>query len=296
MTDSTDRNSAAESPGEGLVRVEADGVSVTKDAAIHRQEAVAVDLTLRSSRPDRCTVRVKDALPDALHDHPVEFHPNYDPENWELADDVVVYETELAPYGDTMTVYGVAVETPAQLDLFAIEPAIEVAGAAADGAEASDDTNPLVDSAAESEFSFEGPRVGGDTAGAPVRDSSRPAPSADGDAVESLVTTLVHRDLTATERSALRSALGLPDPGTIKARLDSLAAEVEALRTTVAATDRQAADVDRIEDRLEAVTRDLEATHRSLTADLEALEATVDREVRWREQLRRSMASDPDGA
>lgn len=126
MTDPSNRDADADSPKPARLETSIDGVTVRKEPDLHDGKAVAVRLTLNSTRDDRCVVRVEDALPETLCDNPVEFHPRYDPKNWIQADGAVVYEAPLQPAEKRITVYGVGIDDPAQLERFSAAPTVEV--------------------------------------------------------------------------------------------------------------------------------------------------------------------------
>lgn len=123
-----------------VARITRGGIAVRKVATPHRSEAVAVYFNIRSNRDDRCTVRIADAIPQSLRGNDVEFHPRYDPANWNRADGTVLYTSTILPDADRTTVYGVVVDDQDQLDLFSAEPAVEVEanGAADSTADGSD--------------------------------------------------------------------------------------------------------------------------------------------------------------
>lgn len=252
---------ADEEPARAPLRVSAEGVNVRKIASTRGEDAVVVDLTLRSGRNDTCRVRIEDAVPDPLQDNPVEFHPRYDPANWTHDADSVVYEAPIGPGVVRRTVYGVVVDDPSQLDLFMTPPAVEITEVSASATEGPTGDGSFEFGVADgSETSADGHRSPSIRERSPtgtartVRDS----------VVDSLVSELRHRELTRAERDALREALDL----------ESIPAELEALADTVEGL------VDRTD---------------GLSAELDDLEATVGREVRWRAELRQFLVADPDG-
>lgn len=299
MTESTDHAVDSPAAGEVVSRTTRGGIAVRKVATLHGPEAVAVYFTLRSNRHDRCTVRIVDAIPEPLRGKEIEFHPRYDPANWSRADGTVVYDATVAPDANRTTVYGVAIDDSSQLELFSAEPAVEVeSNESADSAFAGSD---------DGSFSFAGSDGPADsTAEAPVEPDLNTGSAASGSAgraeqtpddtgvLEALVSEVRRRDLTEPERRALREALGLDGFDAVRSELDTLREAVETLRDEVAAADRQAADVDRIEAQVEALSEVVDRRHASLTDDLEALEAALDREARWRSRLRDSLEYDPE--
>lgn len=298
MTESTDHPADSPAAHEVVARTSRDGIAVRKVATMHDSEAVAVYFNLRSNRDDRCTVRITDAIPEPLRGKEIEFHPEYDPVHWSQADGTVVYAAAVPPDADRTTVYGVLVDDQSQLDLFSAEPAVEV-----DANETADSTPNGSDGGS---FSFGRPEHATDsTTEEPVAsdlDTESPTSGSTGRAeqatddsgiVEALVSEVRRRDLTEPERTALRKALDLDGFEAVQSELEALRETVETLRDEVAAADRQAADVDRIEAQVETLSEALDRRHASLTDDLEQLEAALDREARWRSQLRDVLEYDP---
>lgn len=126
MSESVEPGQDADAPASVELRSTSDGVTVRKVARLHDSGAAAVYLTLRSDRPDRCRVHLRDPLPEAVRHNTVEFHPHYDPANWYRADDATVYEAPLVPGGERMTAYGVLIDEPDQLGLFEASPELDV--------------------------------------------------------------------------------------------------------------------------------------------------------------------------
>lgn len=301
MTESTDH--AADSPAahEVVARTTRGGIAVRKVATLHGSEAVAVHFKIRSNRDDRCTVRVAETIPQPLRGNEVEFHPKYDPVNWSQTDGTVVYAATVPPGANRTTAYGIVVDDPGQLDLFSAEPAVEV------------DANETTDSAANGSdggsFSFGTPEDAAKsttdpTDEDPVVSDPEPVtttdptgradrPADDSGPVAALVSAVRRRDLTEPERATLREALDLDGFEAMQSELDTLRETVETLRDEVAAAERLAADVDRIESQVEALSETFDRRHASLVDDLEELEAAIDREARWRSQLRDSLEYEP---
>lgn len=306
MSESADSGSPPNEPQEVGTSLSVDGVAVEKSATLYGEGAVAVFMTLRSYRDDRCTVRLADELPEALRDSEVEFHPNYDPLNWTEADDSVVYSSSLEAGESRTTAYGIVVDRPGQVELFDDDPAVDVV--ADRGLPDEPAAGPAAESAEESSFDF-GLSAGADveTEGAPASASEPAGTSSSVDEAgaasgasaperaneESLVAALVdeneRRELTSEERASLRGALDLGERPAVDDQLQSLREELESLREDVADAQREAAAADRVE----SVSRDLRERYRDLAADLEALQETVEREVQWRTALRRQLQSDP---
>lgn len=306
MSETADSGSSPNEPREVGTSLSVDGVAVEKSATLYGEGAVAVFLTFRSYRDDRCTVRLTDELPGALRDSEVEFHPHYDPLNWTDGDDSVVYSTSLEPGESRTTAYGIVVDQREQLELFDADPAVDVV---ADRSLSDDGAgSPAAVSAEESAFDFglsAGAGAGADSESAsesepsgtsPGRDEADAAPgasgsepAAEGSYVAVLVDELGRRELTPDERAALRGALGLDDRPAVDDQLQSLREEVESLREELVTSQRESVAADRVE----TVSRELRERYRDLAADLEALEETVEREVRWRTQLRQQLRSDP---
>ena len=290
MTDPTDPPEESAALQEAVARTDLDGIAVRKVTTLHGPEAVAVYFTIRSTRDDRATVRIVDPLPEALRDSEVEFHPKYDPVNWTRAEGQVVYAASVPPDGNRTTVYGVVVDDADQLELFDIDPRVEITATEPADAEAGG-------------FSFGSPGEAADASAAeawdataaesdePAADRTTSAGTEEG-AVSALVSEVRRRDLTEPERQALRRALGFEDAG--DESLASLREEVRRLRDEVASADRQAADVDRLEAQLESLSAAVDDRYAELSAELEGLREAVAAEARWRDRLRESIEFDPD--
>lgn len=221
-------------------QVSADGVTVRKEPDLHGEQAVAIDFTIRSERDDHCLVRLTDALPDAVRDHQVEFHPGFDPSRWRREGDTVVYEAPIGPGVTRRTVYGIVIDDPRQLALFAEPPAVEIADHEPDG---SDDALPEPDEPtpdepfefdAPGELSPETPEGGMDFTGdesqeASDRSSEAPNGPDQGELVDSLLAALRDGELSSEDRAALREGLGLEPPGSLDDELQTLREEMEAL-------------------------------------------------------------------
>lgn len=322
MTEPADPDAAAESPPEVTAGVTVNGIAVEKVVSMYKGVAAAVSLTIRSNRDEPCRVRVVEALPERLSDADVEFHPNYDPENWTRANELVVYEREIDPRVEVNTVYGVAIDDPTQLELFSADPAIKLldggagepsaptpAGRAAEEERDPPEADGTAASSPDSEFSFEethwandgegetddGDPAGGSAASGPEAADidGPPAGAVEDGAVGAIVAELQRRSLTETERAAFRDALEL-DGSAVNARLRAIDRDVEAIHESLAAMERQAAEIERLEARLEAVSSAAEERYDTLAAEVDALAETVEQEVRWRDQLRRAVDADPD--
>lgn len=134
MTESADAPSGHTPAREVVARANHEGISVRKVATMHGAEAVAVYFSIRSNRDDRCTVRIADAIPEPLRGNEVEFHPKYDPVNWTLADGTAVYAAKIPPDSSRTSVYGIVIDDPGQLELFAAEPSVEITDSRSVGA------------------------------------------------------------------------------------------------------------------------------------------------------------------
>jgi hypothetical protein len=245
MSETPDRGQESSRTTEVATSAQQADVTVKKVATLHGEGAVAVYLTIHSSRAERCTVTVTDSFPAALRGQEVEFHPNYDPVNWSRGDGGVVYSTTLTPDEDRTTVYGVTIDDPAQLEQFDAEPAVEVI--ANRRPRESTDAEDAADVTDDDAFDF-GPPGGDSDDGATERSrESVTAPADDdpsGDMVErtvpdddsvigAFVAELDRRELSDEERATIREALHLAVDPAVDARLQSLQEAVDALEETV---------------------------------------------------------------
>lgn len=305
--DPDERTSAAEP-----IRTSGDDIQVRKVASMFTEEAVAVDLTIRSDRSDRCVVEVTDALPGAVQDNLVEFHPHYDPDHWTREPDRVVYRAPIGPEVVRRTMYGVTVDDPAQLALFTGEPTVEADGLPEEHSEIGWGEPTGAGEAAGIGFDRDDGQAspdgddGGSDGGVPEspatygdeRPESSGAVEPAGDAVvTALVDELRRRELTEAEQTALRSALDLGTDRAAREELastiDALEADLAALREQVTTADGPAGGLATVEERLDALAEELETVSTSLSADLEAVRTALDREVRWRSRLRQSLSEGP---
>lgn len=302
MSESTATGPPPGDPREVANTVSDSGVAVRKAATIYGEDAVAVYVTIRSYRDQRCTVRVTDEIPAVLQGGEVEFHPHYDPDNWTHGDGVVVYSTIIRPGVSRTTVYGVTIDDPSQLELFDFEPGMDVveddppsssagAGAPAEEAETFDFGSPGGRRRDGEASSPEG--ASGADARSPRTDDPA-SEEADGSVVDQLVAELEDRELSPDERSALREALDIDARPAVGTRLRSLRREVDSLRQELATTERQAADIDRVESTVDELSGDLQERYRELSSDIESLEETLRHEVAWRSQLRQQLRFDTD--
>lgn len=302
MNDTSDQSSEANPAEEVMARVSADGVSVRKTANPYSDVAVAVYLTIRSNRQVDCTVRLADAIPEPLRDHEVEFHPRYDPGNWTRADGTVVYTTTVAPDTERTSAYGITVDDLDQVRLFSAEPAVEVSAVSppeanagqqpgdSDAFEFGADPSPLDDgepprSSPTPEVTVS--RTTGNAVTAEESGRDNHAAAADGaegdDPIEALVATVRRRELTDAERRVLGEVLDGGHMNPDETALESLRTDLETVEEDLATVDRRTAGIETLERRVD-----------SLAEDLEALEADLDRETRWRSQLRDSLQTDPE--
>lgn len=296
--------------GEGSVRTSGDGIHLRKSASMFTDDAVAVDLTIRSDRTDPCLVEVTDVLPEAVRENHVEFHPHYDPDHWSREGDRVVYRAPIGPGVVRRTVYGVNVDEAGQMATFSDVPtiAVEAVPEDSDAAFQVDTVDPNdrdgsgsqptadIDDTSSTSSSRPATATGADETTDPFADAVPP----DGDVVAAFVDEVRRRELTGSERTALRRALGLDDDGDSREELaeslEALETDLEALREEVASIERPADAFGGIEERLEALSTELESTADALSADLEDLRADLEQEVRWRSQLRETVTLDPDEA
>lgn len=301
MDDTSDRSSEANPVEEVTARVSADGVTVRKTANPYSDDAVAVYFTIRSNREVDCTVRLADPIPESLRDHEVEFHPRYDPGNWTRDDGTVVYTATVAPDTDRTSAYGVTVDDPGQVRLFSAEPAVEVSAVTPHEADAGQQHGgrDAFDFGADADsIDVDPPRsnpspevtVSRTTGNAATTEGSGRASqqavddgAATADPIEAFVATIRRRDLTDAERRALEEVLDADQQAPDESTLESLRTDLETVEEGLATVDRRTAGIEALERRVD-----------SLAEDLEALEAALDRERRWRSQLQDSLQSDPE--
>lgn len=289
MTESTDPGSEPGSSEEVSTNVSAHDIGVEKIARLHREDSVAVALKLRSSRPDRCEVRLHDPLPQPVRDTIVEFHPDYDQTNWTITDEAVVFEAELEPEAERTMVYGTLIDQPDHLELFSADPTVEVTPFedifeywSGDGIESAPEPAEPVASTAED-----------DQVSNPAEDGVNPPPGRSTDhsdkvgeqsVVEALVAEVGRRDLSTIEKRELRQALDLDGASDLERQLEALREEVAGLRSTIDTLEQRTAALDELESEVDA-----------LSNTVEQLQAEVRRGAHWRSMVHEAIVYEPDG-
>lgn len=126
MSESIDRDPTERNDDEPIT-VWYEGVSLEKRVEHYRDDVVKVLLHISSDREDPVRIQLVDQLPESIEADRVGFHPEYDPDAWEIGEDrSVVYETRLAPGAEQETVYGVEVSSSDSIDSFASRPIVEL--------------------------------------------------------------------------------------------------------------------------------------------------------------------------
>lgn len=268
-------------------RTSSGGIAVRKVASLHEAGAVAVYLTLESERLARCRVRVIDALPQPLADHAIEFHPHYDPANWEARDGAAVYEVTLVPDDERMTAYGVMIDDASQLTLFDATPTLEV--------EAIDD-GPVPSEAASAPASTSGPPDDGaedfsfgESQDAPSNGASAPAT----DGSNAVLEAIGAASPEGSPAAQAGGSTGEPTDGSLASGADGLD-DVAALQGLAERQAALEAELERLESELRTVADALEERQDVLDESLDEVRASVEREASWREGLRRQLQLDPE--
>jgi len=244
--------------------VVADDISVRKEASNYTDDAVAVELVIRSERDGPAVVRVTDRLPAAVEDHPVEFHPNFDPSNWSREGDRCVYQAVVEPGTIRRTVYGVTVDDPSAVTWFATEPTVEVIYHGASAVRDAGDRPTMRDGDGDGDR-------GGD------RDGGSVVPSGDG---ESTIDEAPSDRPSATEPAAGFAFGGADDE---RSAVDGNTAPSEPPPASTEASERglSPAPPDDIVERVDDLEAEVDALHRRL-----------EREIAWRVRLQQSLAAD----
>ena len=147
---------------EGVVTVEADGVTVEKRFSADEFPVPAIEFVLRLDREEPTEFRLVDDIPADFPMDRIGFHPEYESEHWTAYQDHrVEYRRRLDPGEEVTTVYGIRTDDPAEGERFLGEPTV---------AEATDEDDPVGDVA----------DVIGDDSSQAVRDVLASAADADG--------------------------------------------------------------------------------------------------------------------
>jgi prefoldin subunit 5/biotin carboxyl carrier protein len=104
------------------VTVSGDDVTVRKTVDTEQFQTVAVVLELTSHRTDVARVQVVDAVPEGVPMDDIGFHLDYGAEHWSVEDGTVVFERDLEPDEEYMTIYGIRDYPEDELDALRTEP------------------------------------------------------------------------------------------------------------------------------------------------------------------------------
>lgn len=108
------------------VTVSTDGKTIHKSPPVETADTLITEFTIRSTRSDTVRIRLTDTLPDEITETDVGFHPDYGAQHWELTEDHIQFERELAPDEDLTTLYGFRGVSVDELTPVLVEPGVEL--------------------------------------------------------------------------------------------------------------------------------------------------------------------------
>ena len=107
------------------ITVASDGVSVTKRFEADEFPVPAIAFNVVSKRSETVNLRLVDTVPDDVAVEDLGFHPEYGSEFWDINDDKITFEKEIAADSDYTTVYGIRATGTDDVEKFLTEPMIE---------------------------------------------------------------------------------------------------------------------------------------------------------------------------
>ena len=107
------------------ITVASDGVSVTKRFEADEFPVPAIAFNVVSKRSETVNLRLVDTVPDDVAVEDLGFHPEYGSEFWDINDDKITFEKEIAADSDYTTVYGIRATGTDDVEKFLTEPSIE---------------------------------------------------------------------------------------------------------------------------------------------------------------------------
>ncbi|MFC7256318.1 hypothetical protein [Haloplanus litoreus] len=109
------------------VSVSTGEVRVGKTFEADRFPVPAIAFEIESLADDPIRIRLVDQIPESFAMEGVGFHPDYDSGNWTAyRDHRVAYERTLDPGESVLTVYGIRIDDPEEVDPFLDEPSLDL--------------------------------------------------------------------------------------------------------------------------------------------------------------------------
>jgi len=118
------------------ITVASDGVSVTKRFEADEFPVPAIAFNVVSKRSEAVDLRLVDTVPDDVAVEDLGFHPEYGSEFWDINDDEITFEKEIAADSEYTTVYGIRATGTDDVEKFLTEPTIASVDPPLDGNEA----------------------------------------------------------------------------------------------------------------------------------------------------------------
>lgn len=304
------------------IRVNADGITVTKRYEPDDFAVPTIGFEIRSTRKQIGTIRLEERVPDEFPINGIGFHPDYDSDRWTAhAEGRLVFESQLEPETTLITVYGIRIESDEEATAFMTEPELTVQGIEAVEPERSDTMEIITDGAgdavpvpvshvetvssepAATETAHVGATLAAELRGGILSAADRKtlADAFSGDESESKQVQLTHLQSRVSELEAYTDAFEsfLDANGTgeqfvkeLRCELDELRTEVETINSSIDETIVKQTDAIAT---LESDLGSIEATlgdHDDLAEDITAVSDDLDAiydevgELRtWREQL-----------
>ncbi|WP_245998641.1 hypothetical protein [Halalkalicoccus subterraneus] len=108
------------------LRVEAEGVTVTKRYEPERFAVPTIGFEIRSTRETPVEVRLEEGVPDSFSPAAIGLHPDYDDEQWTITEERLVFESRIDPGTTVVTVYGIRISDDADATAFMNRPEVTV--------------------------------------------------------------------------------------------------------------------------------------------------------------------------
>jgi prefoldin subunit 5 len=247
-----------------------DGVRVIKRFEAEEFPVPAIAFEFTSGRQEPVTVTLSDTVPEDIDVEDLGFHPEYGSEFWAVESDRIIFEREFDAGASYTTVYGIRAARSEGIERFLTEPTIEAVDPPLP--EDSDEVVLASDDALVEDALPDDEEIGEDEeeSDAPAtsleldEDAMSPPPSTvetgsgvagelrlEGETlVGELVSELRRGDASQSDVAMLRDAMlgdeeggGIPNQGSVAARLDQLQSDVADLRSVTARLDRIQRDI-----------------------------------------------------
>lgn len=299
------------------VRIDTDGITVTKRYEPDDFAVPTISFEIRSTRKQPGKIRLEEHVPEEFPIKGIGFHPDYDSERWTAhKDGRLVFESQLEPETTLITVYGIRIENDDEATAFMSEPELRVGEIES---EHSDEMEIVADGAGDaipvpvSHVTTVGTEsTAHKSVGATLAAQLRAGELSDADrktlaeaffegGSESEQVQLTHLQSRVSELEAYTGAFEnfLDENGTgeqlvaeLQSGLKELRGEVESIDSSIdEVLTAQAETIDALESDLDSMeatlgdNKDLAADIDAVSDDLDAIYEEVDELRTWREQL-----------